>query len=174
MLKKITVTLLSATILLMSGCGSTGDSIPTSTVGPSSGSGDSNGLGGLSGNEDIAAFLEESAWTSITMDLDKFLFDTTGKTSDYDIQMTFKDGVVTALADCNIVTASYKINDNEMTFYRVSAPKPAIDYPTCQEFQDAENAVSSFFSSDYFVSANKQTEVSLESMEIDASVVLTR
>ena len=172
MIKNATTLLLLGALTFLGGCSSSVDTKSQSTNGPSSNSGGT--LGSMSGSEDIKAYLEESGWKSVSLDLDKYLYDMKGSTKSYTMQMDFKDGKVTALADCNIITARYKVKDDEVSFSRVSSPKPALDIPTCKEFKDADKAVSAFFSSDYSVTPRTQNELSLTALDVDTSVTLKR
>jgi heat shock protein HslJ len=173
MIKEVISVLLLITTLFFSGCNSGANTTATdSSAGPSSGSEQS--IGSMSGGEDISAYLEDDRWTSITLDLDKYLYDTQGSTRAYSVEMDFKEGKVTVLADCNHITASYKIKEDRISFSRVSSPKPAIDLPTCTEFKDADNAVVALFSSEYVVKPRTLDELVLEATDIETSVTLTR
>lgn len=172
MIRKITRALLFATLLFMGGCSSSSVEIGEDVQGPSSG--DDRIVGSLGGSEDIATYLEKSGWETIEIDLDQYLYATKSTQKSYKMQMDFESNKVTVLADCYIITASYRVKDEEISFSRVSSPKPAIDNPTCREFKDAENAVSAFFTSDYVVTANTEKEVTFEALDIEATVTLKR
>lgn len=163
----------SAVVVLMGGCGgSLGGGSDSNGTGPSVGG--AKIIGSLSGSEDIAKYLQESSWSKITLDLEKFQFDRDSRQKSYDIEMLFEKKKVTVLADCQYVSASYRVKDDEITFSRVSAPRPALDLPSCKDFEDAENAVSNFFVYSYIVKANKQSEVVFEGTDIETSVTLKR
>ena len=171
---KTTTTFLLLSVLLFSACSSStsNNDNEESSKGPSTNSGQT--LGSMSGSEDINAYLKKSSWKSVTLDLDKYLYDTKGTSKTYKMQMEFTDGKVTVLADCNYITARYKVRDDELTFSRISSPKPALDAPTCQGYKDADNAVLAFFSADYTVSPRTQNELSLQAIDIETSVTLKR
>ncbi len=172
MIKRSMLIAWSTVVVLMSGCGSSGDGFDSNSTGPSSG-GDKV-IGSLSGSKDIGAYLEEDTWSKITLDLEKFQYDRESSQRTYDIEMRFEKNKVTVLADCQYISASYRLRDDEITFSRVSAPKPALDLPSCKDFEDAENAVSNFFVYSYIVQANKQSEVVFEGTDIETSVTLNR
>lgn len=156
----------------MSGCSSSSDTNNGDVQGPSSA--DSKTFDSLSEITDMAAHLEESSWSSIEIDLDRYFYGTKGSDKVYKIQMDFSDGKVTALADCYLISASYRIKDDEISFSRISSPKPAIDNPTCKSFEDADDAVSAFFSSDYFMTASSSKTVTFEALDVEATVTLNR
>ena len=159
----------STVVVLFSGCGeSTADGV----AGPSTG-GDKV-IGSLSGSEDVGAFLQERSWNKITLDLEKFQYDKKSRQRTYDMEMLFEKRKVTVLADCQYVSASYRLKDDEIIFSRVSAPRPALDLPSCKDSEDAESAVSNFFTYSYVVKANKQSEVVFEGTDIETSVTLKR
>ena len=162
-----------ASLWMLSGCGAPSNSINDGSKGPSNGS---SGLGSMSEDMDmdVGEYLKEKSWKGISLDLDKFLYDRKGSTKRYEIEMSFGDKRVDVLADCYYVSANYRLKEDEITFSRVSSPRPAIDLPSCKEFIDAENAVSNFFEYGYTVTVNKQNEVKFESTDIEASVVLDR
>ncbi len=173
MIKKLfSLSFIGVVLLLLSGCGSNSIDNGEATKGPSSGG--SKTIGSLSGSEDIAAYLEKRKWTGISIDLNKYLYDTASRAKTYTIEMRFVKGKVDVLADCSIITARYRIKDDEITFSRISSPKPAIDNPSCREFKDADNAISAFFSSGYVVNAKTADEAMLEATDIETSVTLTR
>ncbi len=172
MIKKGTVGLLLTALFLMGGCSGSSVDSGENVQGPSSE--DSKAVGSLSGSEDITTYLESSEWETIEIDLDQYLYGTTGTEKSYKMQMNFESAKVTALADCYIISASYRIKDDEILFSRVSSPKPAIDNPTCSEFKDAENAVSAFFSSDYIVTGSTSKMLIFEALDIEATVTLER
>jgi heat shock protein HslJ len=172
MIKRSILLVWSTVAVLMSGCGDAGNGSDSNVSGPSAGG--ASVIGSLSGSEDIGAYLQEDAWNKITLDLEKFEFDRESQPRTYEIEMLFEKNKVTALADCQYITASYRLRDDEITFSRVSAPKPALDLPTCKDFEDAESAVSNFFVYSYDVKTNKQNEVVFEGTDIETSVTLKR
>ena len=172
MIKKSIGALLLIALLFMGGCSSSSVEGGEGVQGPSSG--EDRGVGSLSGSEDIDTYLEGDTWETIEIDLDLYLYATKSTKKSYKMQMDFVNNKVTVLADCYNITASYRIKDDEISFSRVSSPKPAIDNPTCREFKGAENAVSAFFTSDYFVSKKTNKELTFEALDIEATVTLKR
>jgi hypothetical protein len=173
MIKQVTTSLLLATVLFLSGCNSGSNSATTENgAGPSSAAAQT--IGSMSGGEDISAYLEDDTWSNIELDLDTYLYDIEGEKKVYNLEMTFAEGKVTVLADCSYITARYKIKEDELSFSKVSSPKPALDLPTCTEFKDADDAVIALFSSDYKVKPYTRDEVILEATDIETSVTLKR
>ena len=175
MIKKKSALLLVVASLMMSGCGSTGGGDDNNSTGPSAnGANSQKAIGSQNLSEDIKASLEKKSWNSLALDLDIYLYDTKKRVKSYPVTMDFKDGKVTALADCYIVTAKYRVKEDELSFTRVSSPKSDIDNPRCKEFKGAENAVSSFFSSNYIVNTSSENSVTFEATDIEAEVILKR
>lgn len=172
MIRKSTGALLLTALFFLAGCSSSSVEIGEDVQGPSSG--DSRTFGSLSGSEDISSHLESREWKSIEIDLDQYFYATEGSLKTYEMEMNFESGKVTVLADCYNITASYRIKEDEISFSRVSSPKPAIDNSTCREFKGAENAVSAFFTSDYILKASAEKEVTFESLNYEATVTLKR
>ena len=165
--KSILALLLTATFLL-SGCDNTADSERT---GVNTG-GSEREIGSMSGSEDIKGYLEASAWSSIEMDLDKYLYDREGNKQSYKMHMEFKDGEVSVLADCFEITARYRVSGDEVVFSRVSSPKPA--QGSCESSYDADEAVSNFFTSIYTVDAKTQKTAVFKAVDMDTTVTLKR
>ncbi len=165
---------LTAALLWMSGCNSSATSgSDSNTTGPNTvGSGKT--FGSLSGSEDVGAILKEKTWTSLKMDLDKYLYDTTGSVRTYKMQMDFTDTKVNILADCYILSATYKIKDNALYFSRVSSPKPDLDNASCNEFENAENAAAAFLTSDYDITTTASDELVLQATDVETSATLKR
>ena len=165
-------------VTLMLGCGGGSDRTTDGTQtgekrqGVSSANGGDKTFGSFSEGEDIV--LVDTNWKSLTLDLDKFLYDNKGRQKSYDVEMRFGTRKVDVLADCYLISAQYKLRDGEISFSKVSAPKPAIDIPTCREFANADNAVSAFFNYTYTVSAPKNGTTLFEGTDIETSVTLKR
>ncbi len=168
MIRESTVALLLLTSFLLSGCDS---SVNTERAGVNTG-GSEREIGSMSGTEDIGGYLEESSWSSIELDLDRYLYDREGAKKSYKISMDFKDGKVSALADCFEITARYRVSGDEVIFSRVSAPKPAIG--ACQSSFNADEAVSNFFTSSYTIDTKTQKMATFKATDIDTTVTLKR
>ena len=173
MIKKKSALLLVVASLMMSGCGSTGSD--DNRAGPSvNGANSQKAIGSQNLSEDVKSNLEKKSWNTLALDLDMYLYDTKKRVKSYPVTMDFKDGKVTALADCYVVTAKYRVKEDELSFTRVSSPKSDIDNPRCKEFKGADHAVSAFFSSDYIVNTSSENSVTFESTDIEAEVILKR
>ncbi len=170
MMKRTTVTLWMVALLLMSGCSSSSTENLESTSGPSAG--DGRVVASLNGGE-TGISLEGKSWTSIEIDLMKYLRGTSDREKSYKIEMMFEESTVLVEADCYDITARYKFKDDELSFSRVSSPT-TVNRATCSGFKDADNAVLAFFSSDYTVSNSTQNSMTLEATDLDASVTLKR
>jgi len=170
MIKKATSSLLLAALFLMSGCDSTSGIQNSNLPGPSSLG--SNTFGSLSEGTDIATVLEERTWTSISINLDRYFYETEGSQDEYTLEMDFSKGKVAVLADCYRISAQYKVKENMIEFSKVSSPKPAIDDRTCKPFIDADNAALAFFSSAYEVTSAGKKSLKFVSTDIEATVIL--
>ena len=136
-------------------------------------SSNSNDIGSLSGGEDLKSILQERSFKAISIDLDAYRYDNPYKNREYKIDMTFGKNRVTGVADCNRFEASYKVSNDELSFLRVHIA-PADDLVTCQEFEDADEAVNAFFSDVYTLSGVNNKRVTLDSQNHETSVELTR
>lgn len=165
-------TVLIILLLLFSGCGSSNGSDGTISVTSST---DDDTLSTLSTqNFDFKETLSDKNWEEITMDLDEFYttsISTINKT--YQIDMSFKDGEVIAYADCQKLTARYKISDKEISFSKVIY-KPAIELASCEEFEDADQAVYEFLNNSFEASKIKKDEITFQADDFDAEIVLKR
>ncbi len=168
-MKTIILTIL---LLLFSGCGTSSGTDGTILV--TSGKND-DALGTLSTQQlDLKETLTSENWKEITIDLDKFYttsISTVNKT--YQIDMSFKDGEVVAYADCQKLTARYKISDQEISFSRVSY-EADLDHAICQQSEDADQAVNQFLNNSFEASEIKEDEITFISDDFDAEVILRR
>ncbi|HIP02132.1 MAG TPA: META domain-containing protein [Campylobacterales bacterium] len=167
-MKKIILTI---SLLFLIGCGSSNGQDGTISVNLGS---DDNALGTLSTqNMDLKETLSGENWEEITMDLDQFYttsISTVNKT--YKIDMGFKDGKVTAYADCQKLTARYKISDKEISFSRVSY-EADLDHAFCQQSEDADEAVNQFLNNSFEAIRIKEDEITFQSDDFDAEVILS-
>ncbi len=158
-------------LLCMSGCSSSSTESIDGAKGPSSG--EDRGVGSLSEGEGSVS-IEGKKWTSIEMDLEKYLRGTNDRKKSYEIEMNFEGNTVLVEADCYNISARYKLKDAELSFSRVSSPT-TVDRATCSGFKDADNAVLAFLSSDYTISPDStQKVIILEATDLDTSVTLKR
>jgi hypothetical protein len=168
-MKKI---ILTGLLLFLVGCGSSSGQNGTITV--NSGSNDDT-LGTLSTQGmDLKETLLGKNWEEITMDLDQFYttsISTVNKT--YKMDMSFKDGEIIAYADCQKLTARYKISDKEISFSRISY-EADLDHASCQQSEDADQAVNQFLNNSFEASKIKEDEITFISDDFDAEVILKR
>jgi heat shock protein HslJ len=135
----------------------------------------SDKLGTLGTQElDLKQTLSEKNWTEIKMDIDQFFatsIATVNKT--YKIDMSFENGNLTAYADCKKLTARYKADDTKITFSRIT-DEPDLDHATCQQSEDADQAVYQFLNNSFEATKIKKSEITFKSDDFDAEVVLKR
>ena len=168
-MKKILLTIF---LLLYSGCGTSSGSDGTIL---STSSSNSDKLSTLSTqNMDLKDTLSSKNWKTITMDLDKF-YTTSISTINkaYQIDMNFQDGKTIAYADCQKLTASYKINDTEISFSRISY-EPDLEHAACQQSEDADQAVYQFFYNTFEAIKIKENEITFQSDDFNTEVILKR
>lgn len=159
-------------LLLFSGCGASSGS--GNNISVTSGSNDDT-LGTLSiENRDLKETLTAKNWKTLTMDLDQFYttaISTTIKT--YKIDMNIENGKVTAYADCQKLTARYKIDDNVISFSKVGYGID-LDHASCQQSEDADQAVYEFLYNSFEVTKINEDEITFQSEDFDVEVVLKR
>ena len=155
-------------LLFIQGCDNSVD-INGGTLSSSSG----NDIRSLSEDEDLKSLLKEKSFKAISIDLDTYRYDKPYKKKEYKIDMTFGKNRVTGVADCNRFEANYKVSNDELTFSRVHIA-PANDLYSCQEFEDADEAVNAFFSDSYTLSGVNGKKVTLDSENHETSIDLLR
>jgi len=172
MKKKFFIVLLILISTIYSGCGTSNGSNDDTMI--TSGKKDL-GLGTLGDqNLDLKETLEEKNFKEIMMDIDQFFatsIETINKT--YKIDMSFENGKLTAYADCKKLTAHYKIDDKKISFSRITN-EPDLDHATCQQSEDADQAVYQFLNNSFEANKIKENEISFISDDFDAEVVLKR
>lgn len=124
--------------------------------------------------KDLKKILSGENWKEITMDLDQF-FATSISTLDktYKIDLSFDNQEIIAYADCKKLTARYKINNTAISFSRISN-EPDLDHATCQQSEDADQAVYQFLYNSFEASSIKENEITFKSDDFDAEVILKR
>ncbi len=123
-------------------------------------------------NLDLKEVLEATKWKEIIIDLDKFyptVISTLEKS--YLIDMSFENGKLTAYADCQKLTAKYKIDKKEISFSRISYT-PAIELASCQESKDADQAVNQFLSNTFEASKIQKDEIIFYSDNFETEIRL--
>ncbi|MCH9813742.1 MAG: hypothetical protein K0U47_07340 [Epsilonproteobacteria bacterium] len=123
---------------------------------------------------DLDKIVSQKKWSNMEIDLDQFYqtpFSTVKKP--YRIEMEFKEQKVTAYADCQKLTASYKIADKTLSFSKLSYA-PAVDVASCIESEDADQAVYQFFNHTYETIETSAKAVTFQANEVEAKVTLTR
>ena len=165
-------TILIISLLFLAGCGSS--SGKDGTISITSGEND-NSLETLSTQElDLKETLSSKNWEEITMDLDKFYGTSQSSvTKTFQIDMGFKDGKVIAYADCQKLTARYKIRDKEISFSRISYSAD-LDHTSCQPSEDADNAVHQFLNNSFEAIKSKKDQITFKSDDFDTEVILKR
>lgn len=123
----------------------------------------------------IQKLLMLAPWTKIETDIRAFYENDNypSARAGYTIIMTFDRRKVTAYADCQRVTANYRINGKEITFRDV-AIAPAIELATCIESEYADDAVIALFENSFEVKKMTEKEAVLEAIDFDTEVVLKR
>jgi heat shock protein HslJ len=125
--------------------------------------------------ENIQTLLTVAPWTKIEANIQAF-YENGNYPSDresYTIFMTFDKRTVTAYADCQKVTAKYRLNGKDITFNDLSIA-PAIDLPTCVESEFADDAVAALFENSFKVTKITQKEALFEALDFDTNIVLKR
>ncbi len=126
-------------------------------------------------NTDIHAFLMEENWKSIKVDISAF-YESSNLPSvqhAYSIDMQFTKKSVVAYADCQKVSANYKIIGKEISFSKISVA-PAIELATCIESEYADNAVLTLFENSFEVMKITEKEAVLDALDFDTQIVLKR
>ncbi len=156
----------TALVLLFSGCG---EIKSAATMGASEG----RGMGSLTFNEDqsLKDILKNQNFSTIVMDLDKFLNGEESTPNAYEIDMAFSTSRVEVVADCQIVQAKYKVSGDELSFSKVSI-RPATELPTCKESERADDAVYNFFQNSYTLKSINNASITLHSDDVDSDVTL--
>jgi len=122
----------------------------------------------------LKELLEDAKWKEIVIDLDKFyptVIESVEKS--YLIDMSFKNGKVTTYADCQKLTAKYKITKKAISFSHISYA-PAIELTSCQQSEDADQAVNQLFSNTFEVSQMQKDEIIFYSDDFEAEIKLKR
>jgi len=172
MKKKFFIVLLILISTIYSGCGTSSGSNDNTLI--TSGEEELD-LGTLSYQDlDLKETLEKENYKEIMMDIDQFFttaIETVNKT--YKIDMSFENGRVTAYADCKKLTARYKVYDNKISFSRIT-DEPDLDHATCQQSEDADQAVYQFLNNSFEATDIKDEKIIFKSDDFDAEVILTR
>jgi len=112
--------------------------------------GESHALGTLGVAEDNQKVLMQGEWKTLDMDLKKYYYEIEDKVNSYNMKMKFSKYKVEALANCYKVEASYLLEEEQISFAKLSL-RPAIEMASCHESENAEDAVDAFFSQSYRV-----------------------
>jgi len=173
MKKKLLIISLSLLSLAYVGCGTAHGSNGDITI--TSGEKSSDKLGTLSVEDlDLKQTLTKESYKEITMDIDKFVLTPISTVNKpYKIDISFKNGKVLAYADCQKITARYKVSDKALSFSQVSYA-PAVKLATCIEVEDADQAVDQFLKGSYEAQKITEDEIVFASDDVDANVVLKR
>ena len=161
---------------LFQGCNTTASSSSDDITIKSTTGDEANDLSTLSmENTDLHTFLMQKNWKSIKTDIFAFYGSSNlpATVHTYTIDMMFAKKSVTAYADCQKVTANYKVNGKEIAFSKVSVA-PAIELATCTESEYADDAVIALFENSFEVTKMTEKEVTLEAVDFDTTVVLGR
>ena len=163
---------------LFYGCGGTVSGGDDSGVTIKSGTADtaSNALGTLSlGSADIQKELQAKPWEEIDMDISAFYENDLYSAGEkrYPITLSFRNKRIVAYADCQKITANYKIEAKRISFSRLSVA-PAIDLASCVESEHADDAVIALFENSFTIKNITEREALLEAEDFDTTVVLKR
>ncbi len=161
-------------LLLLGGCNTSVSSGGTSDI--SIKAQDSDGeLDTLSTNiQNDKEFLQKTSWKKIRADVSHFYLNNNFPTlSEYTIDMKFEKRVVTAYADCQKITANYKLRDEEISFSNISIA-PAVELATCIESQYADDAVLAFFENDFLLEGVDQSKARFSALDFDTVIELYR
>ncbi|RUM62972.1 MAG: hypothetical protein DSZ05_09350 [Sulfurospirillum sp.] len=172
----ITLSILLMTANLFVGCGGN-TSFGGGDVSITSATGDrSDKLGTLSLNsQDIKKVLEAKPWKRMKADVASFYENSiysTGMKS-YPVDITFQGKRVVAYADCQRITANYKIEGKNITFSKLSV-SPAIELASCVESEFADDAVIVFFENSFSVKTATEKSVLFEAEDFDTTITLER
>jgi hypothetical protein len=131
-------------------------------------------LGSSTKNLDLAKVLTKKAWEKISINLDKFYTTPTQtQIKEYKIDMKFEDSTVLAYADCQKLTATYRVQNNKVQFFNIQY-SPAIELATCIESKDADKAVYELMLQDFEVTDIKEKQITFKSYIFDTDVILKR
>ena len=171
MRKKIIASILASLFLI--GCdGSTSVSLADELGGVST---LKDNIGELSNDKrkSLKELLKDGSFKTISLDIKKLSYYSTSQERVYKADITFSNNQVKVLANCKIIEARYRVSNEQLEFFNISTPKPAIDYPTCEESHRAEDAVSAFMSySDYTLIKGKSNKIELQATDVDTKVTL--
>ncbi len=167
--------LLAGMVLGFSGCEGTISDDGSVSISAGSGSVEES-LTTLALNEDnIQTLLRLTPWTKIETDVQAFYesgnYPETMQS--YSIVMTFDTRTVSAYADCQKVTARYRLDGKDISFYDAEIA-PAVDLPACVESEYADDAVLALFENSFEVVNMTEDEMVLQAFDFDTQVILKR
>ncbi len=167
---RFTMSLFVSTLVLFSGCGSS-----SVRDGAKMSSGDDRDMGSLTIDDNLSLkkLLKGRTFRALDMDLDKFVNDEKGNVKLYEVDMTFHNNSVEALADCQIVKAKYRVSNDELSFSKISM-RPATELPSCKESEDADEAVYNFFRNSYTLKNSSESSIKLYSEDVESEVTLIK
>ncbi len=125
--------------------------------------------------KDLRKVLREERWKAITCDLkrlDSESWDMPGIRR-YSIDMRFGEREVVAYADCQRLTARYRVEGKKLSFSQ-SRIAPAIDLASCKEFEYADDAVWAFFENSYTLRSADEEALIFDAQEVETTVTLHR
>ena len=172
----ITLSVLLTVASIFAGCGGNssyggGDVSITSVAGDQP-----DKLGTLSlSSQDIQKVLESKPWKTMKTDVASFYENSiysSGMRS-YPVDITFQGKSVIAYADCQKITANYKIEGKNITFSKLSV-SPAIELASCVESEFADDAVIAFFENSFSVKNVTEKSVLFEAEDFDTTITLER
>ncbi len=172
-MRMLSTILLAGLLLGFGGCES---SVSDRGVSIKAGGGADSGLSTLSDAQlDPHVVLMTGSWHRIEMPVAAFYENSIYPTAShsYAIDMHFGESTVTAYADCQKVTAHYRISDKEIAFSKASIA-PAVDLATCEESEFADDAVMALFENSFTIEKVLPKEVVLHSEDFDTQVKLKR
>jgi heat shock protein HslJ len=157
--------------LLSSGCNSSVASSDNTIIKAGSQNSD---LDTLSTDDlDLKQTLVSDRWTNITMNLSRFnSINPTYYQKSYLIELDFEDGKLTAYADCQKLTARYKISDNDILFSKITYN--ADDKAFCQPSEDADQALYEFLNNSFEATDIQKDEITFKADYFDTEVTLKR
>ncbi len=125
--------------------------------------------------QDLKKSLREQRWKAIACDLktlDSGSWDAPGMRR-YPIDMRFGDREVVVYADCQKLTARYRVDGKKLSFSQ-SRIAPAIDLASCEESEYADDAVWAFFENSYTLRSANEEALIFDAQEADTTVTLYR
>ena len=163
---------------LFYGCGGTVSGGDDSGVTIKSGTADtmSNALGTLSlSSADIRKELQSKPWREIEMDISAFYENSLYGAGEkrYPVTLSFQNKRIVAYADCQKITANYKVEAKRISFSRFSVA-PAIDLASCVESEHADDAVIALLENSFTIKNITERQASLEAEDFDTTVDLRR